>query len=35
LSKDDYIQRDTPPVKMATSRAPNRSWPKEVNKAWP
>ena len=24
-------KRDTPPVKMVTSREPNRSWPK----AWP
>jgi hypothetical protein len=35
LGKGDNIQRDTPPVKMVTSREPNRSWPDEVNKAWP
>jgi hypothetical protein len=28
-------KRDTPPVKMVTSREPNRSWPDEMNKAWP
>jgi hypothetical protein len=35
LGKGDNIQRDTLPVKMVTSREQNRSWPKEVNKAWP
>jgi hypothetical protein len=35
LGKGDNIQRDTPSVKMVTSREPNRSWPDEVNKAWP
>jgi hypothetical protein len=29
------IQRDTPPVRMVTSREPNRSWPDEMNKTWP
>jgi hypothetical protein len=29
------IQRDTPPVRMVTSREPNRSWPDEMNRAWP
>jgi hypothetical protein len=29
------IQRDTPPVRMVTSREPNRSWPDEMNKVWP
>jgi hypothetical protein len=28
------IYKDTLPVKMVTSREPNRSWPEEVNKAW-
>jgi hypothetical protein len=35
LSKGDNIQRDTPHVRMITSRDPNRSWPDELNKAWP
>jgi hypothetical protein len=35
LGKGDNIQRDTLSVKMVTSRAPNRSWLEEVNKAWP
>jgi hypothetical protein len=30
-----YKEIYTLPVKMVTSRAPNRSWPIEVNKAWP
>jgi hypothetical protein len=29
------IYKDTLPVKTITSREPNRSWPDEVNKAWP
>jgi hypothetical protein len=26
---------DTPPIRMITSRETNRSWPNEMNKAWP
>jgi hypothetical protein len=33
-SRMTRYKRDSP-VKMVTSRDPNRSWPKEVNKAWP
>jgi hypothetical protein len=29
------IYKDTPSVKMVTSREPNRSWTDEMNKAWP
>ena len=29
------IYKDTLPVKTITSREPNRSWPDEMNKAWP
>jgi hypothetical protein len=28
------IYKETLPVKMVTSREPNRSWPDEMNKAW-
>jgi hypothetical protein len=35
LSKDDNIQRDTPPVRIVTSIEPNRSWPDETDKVWP
>jgi hypothetical protein len=35
LGKGDNVQRDTPPVRMVTSREPNRSWLDEMHKAWP
>jgi hypothetical protein len=29
------IYKETLPAKTVTSREPNRSWPDEINKAWP
>ena len=29
------IYKETLPVKTVTSREPNRSWPNEMNRAWP
>jgi hypothetical protein len=34
LGKGDNVQRDTPLVRIVTSREPNRSWPDEMSTIW-
>jgi hypothetical protein len=35
IEQGGNIQRDTPPIRMVTSREPSRSWTGETIQTWP